>query len=112
VSRDPLSVASLRGPGTETGQLREALRDVIDPELGIDIVSLGLVYGLEVNDRVAAVVLTTTTPACPLGEYLTDEVRRVLLAGGAVDRVEVVITHEPAWTPEMMADDTKQAFGW
>lgn len=112
MSRYPLSVARLLGPGTETGQLREALRDVIDPELGIDIVSLGLVYGLEVNDRVAAVVLTTTTPACPLGEYLTDEVRRVLLAGGAVDRVEVVITHEPAWTPEMMADDTKQAFGW
>src|ERR1035437_9812749 len=54
----------------------------------------------------------TTTPACPLGEYITDEVRRVLLAGGTVDRVEVVITHEPAWTPEMMADDTKQAFGW
>ena len=85
MSRDPLSVASLLGRGTETGQLREVLRDVIDPELGIDIVSLGLVYGLEVNDRVAAVVLTTTTPACPLGEYLTDEVRRVLLAGGAVD---------------------------
>jgi metal-sulfur cluster biosynthetic enzyme len=93
---------------TETGQLREVLRDVIDPELGIDIVSLGLVYGREVNDRVAA----TTTPACPLGEYITDEVRPVLLAGGTADWVEVVITHEPAWTPEMMADDTKQAFGW
>jgi len=39
-------------------------------------------------------------------------VRRVLLAGGAADRAEVVVTHEPAWTPEMMADDTKQAFGW
>jgi len=48
----------------------------------------------------------------PLGDYITDEVRRVLLAGGAVDRVEVVITHEPAWTPDMMADQTKQAFGW
>lgn len=109
---DPLSVNRLLELGTEVGHLRESLRDVIDPELGIDIVSLGLVYGLEVNDRVAAVVLTTTTPACPLGEYLTDEVRRVLLAGGAVDRVEVVITHEPAWIPEMMADETKQAFGW
>jgi len=112
MSREPLSVTRLLRPGSETEQLRDALRDVIDPELGIDIVSLGLVYGLEVNDRVAAVVLTTTTPACPLGEYITDEVRRVLLAGGAVDRVEVVITHAPAWTPEMMSDDTKQAFGW
>ena len=112
MSRAPLSVTRLLRPGTETEQLRDALRDVIDPELGIDIVSLGLVYGLEVNNRVAAVVLTTTTPACPLGEYITDEVRQVLLATGAVDRVEVVITHEPAWTPAMMADDTKKAFGW
>ena len=112
MSRDPLSVTHLLRPGSETEQLRDALRDVIDPELGIDIVSLGLVYGLEVNNRVAAVVLTTTTPACPLGEYITDEVRRVLVAGGAVDRVEVVITHVPAWTPEMMSDDTKRAFGW
>ena len=112
MSRAPLSLTRLLRPGTETEQLRDALRDVIDPELGIDIVSLGLVYGLEVNNRVAAVVLTTTPPACPLGEYLSGEVRQVLLATGAVDRVEVVITHEPAWTPAMMADDTKKAFGW
>ena len=112
MSRDLLSVTRLVGPGTEVAQLREELRGVIDPELGIDILSLGLVYGLEVNDRVAAVVMTTTTPACPLGEYLTDEVRRVLLAGGSVDRVEVVVTHVPAWTPEMMTEETKRAFGW
>ena len=112
MSRDLLSVTRLLGPGTEAAQLRDALRDVIDPELGIDIVNLGLVYGLEVNGRVAAVLMTTTTPACPLGEYLTDEVRRVLVAGGWVDRVEVVITHVPAWTPEMMSAETKQAFGW
>lgn len=56
-------------PGTEVEQLREELRAVIDPELGLDIVSLGLVYGLELNGRVAAVTITTTTPACPLGEY-------------------------------------------
>jgi metal-sulfur cluster biosynthetic enzyme len=112
VSRDLLSVTQLLGPGTEIEQLRLALRDVIDPELGIDIISLGLVYGLELNGRVAAVVMTTTTPACPLGEYLTDEVRRVLVTGGWVDSVEVVITHVPAWTPEMMTDETKHAFGW
>jgi metal-sulfur cluster biosynthetic enzyme len=112
VSRDLLTVAQPVGPGTEAAQLVEELRDVIDPELGIDIVSLGLLYGVELNGRVAAIVMTTTTPACPLGEYLTDEVRRVLLAGGSVDRVDVVITHTPAWTPEMMADETKRAFGW
>jgi metal-sulfur cluster biosynthetic enzyme len=105
-------VTRLVGPGTEAAQLREALREVIDPELGIDIVSLGLVFGLEVNGRDAAVLMTTTTPACPLGEYLTDEVRRVLVTGGWVDRVEVVITHVPAWSPEMMSAETKQAFGW
>lgn len=112
MTRTPLSVTRLLEPGTETEQLREELRDVIDPELGLDIVSLGLVYGLELNGRVAAVTITTTTPACPLGEYLTDEVRRVLLDSGAVDRAEVVITHRPAWTPEMMSVDARRAFGW
>ena len=112
MTREPLSVAQLLGPGTEAAQLRELLREVIDPELGVDIVSLGLVYGVEVHGRVAAVLLTTTTPACPLGDYLSDEVRRVLLDGGAVDTVEVEVTHVPAWSPDMIAEETKRAFGW
>jgi metal-sulfur cluster biosynthetic enzyme len=98
--------------GDEVDQLRELLHEVIDPELGVDIVSLGLLYGLEVNGRVAAVLLTTTTPACPLGGYLSDEVERVLLDSGAVDRVEVALTHSPPWTPEMMSDAAKRGFGW
>jgi metal-sulfur cluster biosynthetic enzyme len=112
MTREPLSVTRLLGPGSEADQLREALREVIDPELGVDIISLGLVYGLEVSERAASVLLTTTTPACPLGEYLSDEVRRVLLAGGAVDQVEVEITHVPAWSPDMITEETKRAFGW
>ena len=112
MSRDPLSVTRLLGPGTEAAQLRDALRDVIDPELGIDIINLGLVYSVEVDGRDANILMTTTTPACPLGEYLTDEVRRVLVRGGWVDRVEVVVTHVPAWTPEMMSAETKRIFGW
>lgn len=108
-------VLSLAGPleaGSEVDQLRERLREVIDPELGVDIVSLGLVYGVELHDRVAAVLITTTTPACPLGSYISDGVERVLLDSGAVDRVEVTITHSPPWTAQMMSAATRRAFGW
>lgn len=112
MTREPLSVTRLLAPGSEADQLRDALREVIDPELGVDIISLGLVYGLEVSERAASVLLTTTTPACPLGEYLSDEVRRVLLAGGVVDHVDVEITHVPAWSPDMITEETKRAFGW
>ena len=111
--RAPLSVTRLlAGAGTEAGQLRELLRDVLDPELGVDIVSLGLVYGIEVNERTAAVLATTTTPACPLGEYIKAEIERTLLASGAVDHVAVQITHTPAWTPQLMEPATRRSFGW
>ncbi len=112
MSARPLSITALLAAGSEADQLREMLRDVLDPELGIDIVSLGLVYGVDVADRVASVLITTTTPACPLGSYISEEIERVLSSSGAVDRVEVAITHTPPWTPEMMAASSKQTFGW
>lgn len=112
VSGGPLSIMRLLDPGTEADQLRELLREVIDPELGVDIVSLGLVYGIEIGDRFAEVLITTTTPACPLGAYITEEIDRVLMDSGSVDRVEVEITHSPPWTAEMMSTETKRAFGW
>lgn len=108
----PLAIAALLSGSSETDQLRELLREVIDPELGVDIVGLGLVYGLELSHRVAAVTMTTTTPACPMGSYLSEEVERVLLESGSVDRVELVLTHTPAWTPEMMSPETRRIFGW
>lgn len=111
-ARGPLSITTLLTATSEADQLREMLRDVLDPELGVDIVSLGLLYGLDIHDRAASVLITTTTPACPLGSYLTDEIERVLISSGAVDQVEVAITHAPPWTPAMMDAATKQAFGW
>jgi metal-sulfur cluster biosynthetic enzyme len=111
VSTGPLSITQLLD-GSEADHLRELLRDVIDPELGVDIVSLGLVYGIEVNGRTVAVLATTTTPACPLGDYISSEIERVVLASGAADRVAVEITHTPPWTPHMMAEPTRRAFGW
>ena len=112
MSDGPLSITALLDGASEADQLHEMLRYVLDPELGVDIVSLGLVYGLEVTARVAAVLITTTTPACPLGSYLSEEIERTLLGSGAVDRVEVAITHTPPWTPRMMSASTRRSFGW
>jgi len=112
MSAGPLSITALLGPDNQADQLRELLHDVIDPELGIDVVSLGLIYRIELTGRTARVVATTTTPACPLGDYISDEIHRVLLASGAVDTATVEITHEPPWTPQMMAESAKRAFGW
>lgn len=108
----PLSITQLLDDDSEARQLREMLRDVIDPELGVDIVSLGLVYGIELSGRDVAVLATTTTPACPLGDYISAEIERVLLASGAVDRVAIEITYSPPWTPQMMEESTRRTFGW
>ena len=108
----PLGVTKLLAEPDESAQLRELLRDVIDPELGVDVVSLGLIYDVAVNGRSVAVTATTTTPACPLGEYIHDEIERVLLESGAVDQVAIEITYNPRWTPDMMSEATKRGFGW
>lgn len=112
MSDRPLAITQLLDGADEADQLRELLREVLDPELGVDIVSLGLIYGVSLTARVASVRATTTTPACPLGDYISAEIERVLLASGAVDRVDVDISHDPPWSPQLMSDATKRAFGW
>jgi metal-sulfur cluster biosynthetic enzyme len=98
-------------PITETG-IREALRQVIDPELGINIVDLGLVYGVEIDGARVRVVMTMTSPACPLGDYLKDLVdSTVKWRVRDVEDVEIVLVWEPPWNPDMMSDDAKQQLG-
>ena len=96
----------------DPADLDERLRTVIDPELGVNIVDLGLVYGVEVVDGVARVRMTTTTPACPIGSYLTDQIRWALLGLHDVLDVEVELTHDPHWSPERMSDEAKVQLGW
>lgn len=93
-------------------QIRERLRDVVDPELGIGIVDLGLVYDVDVGDHAITVTMTMTTPACPLGAYLERSVEQVLvdLAGPLLITVDVVF--DPPWTPEMISDDGRAQLGW
>ena len=107
-----IGLADLLGVQVEQAELVERLATVIDPELGIDIVNLGLVYGAEMVDGVAQILMTTTTPACPIGSYLTDAIRWALLGLDGVLDVEVELTHEPPWSPERMSEEAKVQLGW
>ena len=96
---------------TTPADAREALRDVIDPELGVSIVDLGLVYGLAIENGAATVVMTTTSPMCPLGAVLTRGVEDRLMQLEGVDSVEVHLVNEPPWTADRLSDKARTILG-
>jgi len=101
------------GPPPDEDQVRDALRQVIDPEVGLNIVDLGLVYGIEIDGRAVHVRLTMTTPACPLSEtIMADAERRVLAACPGTAAIDLELVWKPPWTSEMMSDRAKEAMGW
>jgi metal-sulfur cluster biosynthetic enzyme len=88
------------------------LESVFDPELGVSLVDLGLVYGLDVKDGEVHVAMTLTTPGCPMSESMPDAVERALLLIPGVSRVSVDLVWEPPWEPEMMAERARRELGW
>jgi len=91
----------------------DALRTVVDPETGLDIVSMGLVYGAEVEGDVVRVQLTMTSAACPMGDEIVDEAQAVLAHEfHDKDRIDVELVWEPPWTPERMTPEAREFFGW
>ncbi|MER2560548.1 MAG: metal-sulfur cluster assembly factor [Myxococcaceae bacterium] len=90
----------------------ETLRDVIDPEVGLNIVDLGLVYGIDAVGGSLQVQLTMTTPACPLGEQIQRDAEERLRTVAGVDDVTVELVWEPAWTPDRISAVGKQLLGW
>lgn len=109
-SRAGVGLAHLLPP-VDPEQLAARLRLVIDPELGVNIVDLGLVYEVEARAGVATVLMTTTSPACPIGSYLEDAVRWAVLDVPGVVDVVVGVTHQPPWSPERMTDAGRRALG-
>lgn len=94
-------------------QVLEALREVIDPELGVNIVDLGLVYSVEVQDGVVTVKMTMTTPACPLSTYLVDIAEAAIWRNiPEVESVQVELVWDPPWHPSMMSQAAKAQLGW
>jgi metal-sulfur cluster biosynthetic enzyme len=93
--------------------LLEALRTVNDPEVGMNVVDLGLVYGVDVADNRVHVRMTLTSAACPMGASMVEEAKDALArALPASTEVEVELVWDPPWTPSLMSLQAKQALGW
>ena len=90
----------------------EALEEVIDPELGLDFVSLGLVYDVEIEDSDVYVTFTLTTPACPIGPQVSEQMKEFVGDLEGVDGVHPKMVFDPPWSPEMMSEDAKFALGF
>lgn len=98
--------------GILTEQLYDLLHEVIDPEVGVNIVDLGLVFDVAVTDRCAVVRMTLTTPGCPLSGYMDDAIRHVLTRLAEIDDTAMDLVWEPAWGPHLMTDEAKRQLGW
>ena len=91
----------------------EVLEEVIDPELGLDFVSLGLVYDVNIEDQNEVyVTFTLTTPACPIGPQVSEQMREFVGDLAGVSAVHPKMVFDPPWSPEMMSEDAKFALGF
>src|SRR5438309_7799283 len=99
------------GELTEEGVL-EALKNVLDPELGVNIVDLGLVYDVDITDDAVHIVYTLTTMGCPIGPLIEEQMAGMLADVPGVDRVDAEMVLRPPWSPEMMAEEAKAALGY
>jgi metal-sulfur cluster biosynthetic enzyme len=89
----------------------EQLYNVIDPELGINIVDLGLIYDININEGNVFILMTLTTPGCPLHDSIVGGVKRALADIAGIKDVNVQITWNPPWTPERMSDEALRQLG-
>lgn len=93
--------------------VRQALRSVIDPEVGMNVVDLGLVYGVEIAPGLVRVAMTMTTPACPMGSMIAENAREAICdIAPAAAEIDVQLVWDPPWSPALMSDHAKQHFGW
>jgi metal-sulfur cluster biosynthetic enzyme len=92
--------------------VEEALSNVIDPELGLDFVELGLVYEIEVDGGEVNITFTLTSPGCPIGPQVTEQMKEFVGELDGVEQVVPTMTFSPPWTPERMSEDAKFALGF
>lgn len=100
-------------PAPDKASVRDILRQVIDPEIGMNIIDLGLIYSVECTPGQIAITMTMTTPACPMADMIIDDIRVVLSMAYSKDvSVDVDLVWEPPWNREMMSAEARKHFGW
>jgi len=92
--------------------VRDALSTVIDPEAGMNVVDLGLVYGIEIAEDRIHVRMTMTTPACPMGDMILDQAHAAISTVAPDAAIELELVWEPPWTPQLMSENARGFFGW
>ena len=92
--------------------VQEALTNVIDPELGLDFVELGLIYDVEIEGGDVLVSFTLTSPGCPIGPQVAEQIEEFVGELDGVDAVHSKMTFTPPWTPDMMSEEAKFALGY
>ena len=98
---------------TTTEEITEALKQVYDPELSVNVVDLGLVYGTEIDDDGnVRITMTLTSPGCPIGPMVGEMVQDALAPLDGVKQVDVDVVWTPPWRPEMMSEDAKLELGY
>ena len=96
----------------KAAQVREQLKNVIDPELGLNIVDLGLIYDVEVEDGQATVTMTLTSPGCPAGGTIMAGAQEAARSTEGVDDAEVKLVWKPFWTPDRIDPEVRAALGF
>ena len=89
----------------------EVLKKVYDPEIQYDVWSLGLVYNIEIEGKKVKILMTFTSPMCPYGPQLMDDIRRQVSAVEGVGEVQIELTFNPVWGPDKMSEEAKMALG-
>ena len=98
-----------RTEGPSIDDLEEAMRDVVDPELGINVVDLGLVYGIQAVDGIATIDMTLTSAACPLTDVIEEQTRTALTGGdGLVNDIKINWVWMPPWGPDKITEDGRE----
>ena len=106
-------MSEIETPAAPTADdVMDALSNVIDPELGLDFVELGLIYGVDVEQGAVKVTFTLTTPGCPIGPQVNEQIEEFVGELDGVASVESEMVFTPPWSPDMMSEDAKFALGY